>query len=152
MSIRCHSIILMKTNNQYGPIKKVFICICFYIMTSSNWNIFGVIGHLCVEFTSHPWIPRTRPVTRNLDVSLICACINDRVNIREAGDFRRHRAHCDVTVMKLTYCRILNATLESICDDSSVIDSNVRSLTSMNSNRCSIIGTESMYVVWISVP
>ena len=31
--------------------------------------------------------------------SLICALINDWVNNREAGDFRRHRAHYDVTVI-----------------------------------------------------
>ena len=32
---------------------------------------------------------------------LICAWINDRVNNREAGDLRRHRAHYDVNVMNL---------------------------------------------------
>ena len=31
--------------------------------------------------------------------SLICVCINGWVNNRETGDLRRHRAHCDVTVM-----------------------------------------------------
>ena len=31
--------------------------------------------------------------------SLICARINGRVNTREAGDLRRHRAHYDVIVM-----------------------------------------------------
>ena len=31
--------------------------------------------------------------------SLICAWINGWVNNREAGDFTRYRAHCDVTVM-----------------------------------------------------
>ena len=33
--------------------------------------------------------------------SLICARINDWVNNREAGDLRRHRGHCDVSVMKI---------------------------------------------------
>ena len=37
--------------------------------------------------------------------SLICAWINGWVNKREAGDWRRHRAHYDVTVM-LTYWSI----------------------------------------------
>ena len=32
--------------------------------------------------------------------ALICAWINDRVNNREAGDLRRHRAHYDVTVIQ----------------------------------------------------
>ena len=35
----------------------------------------------------------------DLMFSLICAWINGYVNIREAGDLRRHRAHYDVTVM-----------------------------------------------------
>ena len=34
-----------------------------------------------------------------LKFSLSCAKINVWVNNREAGDLRRHRAHCDVTVM-----------------------------------------------------
>ena len=34
--------------------------------------------------------------------SLICAWINGWVNNREAGDLVRHRAHYDVTVMKVT--------------------------------------------------
>ena len=33
--------------------------------------------------------------------SLICACMDGWVNNREAGDFRRHRAHYDVPVMIL---------------------------------------------------
>ena len=38
-----------------------------------------------------------------LMLSLICAWINGWVNKREAGDLKRHRAHCDATVM---YCLI----------------------------------------------
>ena len=39
-------------------------------------------------------------------LSLICAWINGRVNNREAGDLRRHRAHCDVIVLiSLPSCR-----------------------------------------------
>ena len=45
--------------------------------------------------------PAQRPVTRSFEVFFdICAWINDWVNIREAGDLRRHRAHYDDTVMK----------------------------------------------------
>ena len=33
--------------------------------------------------------------------SAICVWINDWVNNREAGDLRRHRAHCDVIVMSV---------------------------------------------------
>ena len=30
------------------------------MMTSSNWNVFRVTGHLCREFTGPRWIPRTK--------------------------------------------------------------------------------------------
>ena len=43
--------------------------------------------------------PAQRPVTRSLDVFLICAWINGWVNNREAGDLRHYRTHYDVTVM-----------------------------------------------------
>ena len=34
-----------------------------------------------------------------LKFSLVCACINGRVNNREAGDLRRHRVDYDVSIM-----------------------------------------------------
>ena len=37
--------------------------------------------------------------------SLICVCIYDWVNNREAGDLRRYRAHYDVIVMRLVQIR-----------------------------------------------
>ena len=43
--------------------------------------------------------PSQRPVTRSIDVSLICAWINGWVTNREAGDSRRYRAHYGVTLM-----------------------------------------------------
>ena len=64
-------------------------------MTSSNGNIFRVTGPLSWETTSHRWIPRTQ---RALMFSLICAWTNCLVNCRDAGDFRLHRTHYDVTV------------------------------------------------------
>ena len=33
---------------------------CYFMMTSSNGNIFRVTGHLCGEFTGHRWIPHTK--------------------------------------------------------------------------------------------
>ena len=68
-------------------------------MTPSNGNIFRVTGPLCGEFTGPGEFPTQRPVTRSFDVSLICVWINGWVNIREAGDLRRHRGHYDVIVM-----------------------------------------------------
>ena len=43
--------------------------------------------------------PSQRPVTRSSTVFSICAWRNSWVNNRYAGDLRRHRANCDVTVM-----------------------------------------------------
>ena len=63
-----------------------------FMMTSSNGNIFSVTGHLRGKFTG----PRWRGA---LMVSFICAWINGLVNNRVAGDWRRHRTHCDVIVM-----------------------------------------------------
>ena len=37
-------------------------------MTSSNWNIFRVTGHLCGEFTGPGEFPTQRPVARSFDV------------------------------------------------------------------------------------
>ena len=74
-----------------------FVC-C--MLTSSNGNIFLVTGHLCGEFTSDRWLPRTKASDAVLKFSLIWAWINGWVNNGEAGDLRRHRAHYDVTVMQ----------------------------------------------------
>ena len=43
--------------------------------------------------------PSQRPVTRNFDVLFDSRLNNSWVNNRDAGDFRRHRARYDVTVM-----------------------------------------------------
>ena len=68
------------------------------MMTSSNEYIIRVTVHLCMEFTGHRWIPRTK-ASDALLFSLICVWINGWVNNREAGDLRRYRALYDVTVM-----------------------------------------------------
>ena len=68
------------------------------IMTSSNGNIFRITGPLCGEFTGPGEFPAQRPVTRNFDVFFDLR-MNDWVNNRGAGDLRRHRGHCDVSVM-----------------------------------------------------
>ena len=38
----------------------MFFDVASIMMTSSNGNIFRVIGPLCGEFTAHRWIPRTK--------------------------------------------------------------------------------------------
>ena len=70
------------------------------MMTSSFGNIFRVTGPLCGEFTGHRWNLRHKGQWHGaLMFSLICASTNGWVNNRGAGDWRRHRAHNDVTVM-----------------------------------------------------
>ena len=54
------------------------------------------------------WIPQHKGQWRGaLMFSLICARINGWVNNGEAGDLRRHRAHCDVIVMIIYVSKIL---------------------------------------------
>ena len=68
-------------------------------MTSSNGNIFRVTGPLCGELTGHRWIPHTqRPVTRSFDIFFDLRLKKNWVNIREAGDLRRHHTHYDIIV------------------------------------------------------
>ena len=73
---------------------------CSVMITSSNWNVFHVTGHLCGEFTGQRWIfPHKGQWRGALMFSFICAWINGWVNNGESGDLRRHRDHYDVTVM-----------------------------------------------------
>ena len=71
-----------------------------HMMTSSIGNIFRVSGHLCWEFTGLRWIPRTKASDAELWYFLWSAAwIHSRVNNRETGDLRHHRAHIGVIVM-----------------------------------------------------
>ena len=99
--------------NHIKNYKAHIVCIigriyCMYcqMMTSSNRKNFRVTGHLCGQFTGYRWIPPHKFQWREaLMFSLIYAWINGWLNNREAGDWRHHRAHYDVTVMQfLTSC------------------------------------------------
>ena len=69
-------------------------------MTSSNGNIFRVTGRLLRGIHRSPVNSPHKGQWRGaLMFSLICVWIDGWVNNREAGDLRRYRAHCDVTVM-----------------------------------------------------
>ena len=46
-----------------------------------------------------------------LMISLICARIKGWVNSGKAGDFKRHLAHCDVTVMWVLYSTLMPTSL-----------------------------------------
>ena len=74
------------------------------MMTSSNENIFHVTGPLCGEFTGNRWIPLTKASDAELWCFLWSAPkTNSWTNSRDAGDFRRHHAHYDVTVMAMEF-------------------------------------------------
>ena len=63
------------------------------MMTSSNISILRVTGHLCKEFIGHQWIPFTKAG----DAELWCFLWS--TNNGDAGNWRRHRADYNVTVM-----------------------------------------------------
>ena len=94
--------------------KQVIFVICYAclsdMMTSSNGNIFRVIAHLCRDFTTHWWIPRTRLVTQSFDVFFdlrLCGRLSQQSCV--AGDLRRHRANYDVIVRRwFILCNILH--------------------------------------------
>ena len=75
--------------------------------------------------------PSQRPVTRSFDVFFdLCMNINDWVNHCEAGDLKRHRAHCDVTVMLNPYVDVLYLR------DQSVYNSNPSTFRISNIHSC----------------
>ena len=83
------------------PMKQHWI-ICmtkWFMMTSSNGNIFRITGPLCGEFLSPVYSPHKDQWRRALAFSLICAWTNGWVNTWDPGDLRHHRAHYGVTVM-----------------------------------------------------
>ena len=72
----------------------------WYMMTSSNGNVFRVTGSLWGGIQRSPVdSPHKSQWRRALMFSLICAWINGWANNRNAGDFRRHRVYYYVTVM-----------------------------------------------------
>ena len=65
-----------------------------------KWNHFSALLTLCARNSPVTGeFPSQRPVMRSLMFSLIRAWTNGRVNNRDAGDLRHHRAHYDVIVM-----------------------------------------------------
>ena len=68
------------------------------MMTSWNGNIFRVTG-LCAGNSPVPVNSPHKGQWRGALLFFICVWINGWVNNREAGDLRRHRGHCDVSVM-----------------------------------------------------
>ena len=113
----------------------------------SSWSNFAltwltgfIIGHECsiinddvIKWKHFPrYVPFVRGIHRSpvnspykgqwrgaLMFSLICAWINGRVNSRKAGDWRRHRTHCDVILMRNWFTKIHSSgiTLHSLYSD-----------------------------------
>ena len=57
-----------KKTQKPNNITQLLLELCFYMMTSSNGNIFRVTGPLCGEFTGPGEFPTQRSVTRSFDV------------------------------------------------------------------------------------
>ena len=74
----------------------------YFMVMSSNGNVFRVAGALWGEFTGTGGFPHKGRWRGALMFSLICAWTNGWANDRDAGDLRRHRAHYDVTVMSFS--------------------------------------------------
>ena len=76
------------------------IAFTFFMMTSSNGNIFCVTGHLCGEFTGGTGNSTPKGQWRGaLMFHLMCSWLNGWVTSGEAGDLRRRRAHYGGTVL-----------------------------------------------------
>ena len=58
--------------------------VLFFMMTSSNGNIFRPTGPLCGEFTGPDEFPLQRPVTQSLDV-FFDLCLNKRLSKQSWG-------------------------------------------------------------------
>ena len=71
----------------------------YFMMMSSDGNIFRVTGPLWGQSTGHWWIPLTKASDPELWCFFICAWTNGCASNLDPSDLRRHRAHYDVTVM-----------------------------------------------------
>ena len=80
------------------PTRRIILWL-YFMMTSSNGNIYRVTGLLCGQFTGHRWIPLTKASDTELWCFLWSAPWINGWHNREAGDLGRHRAHHDVIVM-----------------------------------------------------
>ena len=75
--------------------------VLWYMMTSSNGNIFRVTRPLCGEFTGSRLISPHKGQRRGtLMFCLICSWKNGWLNNRDVGDLRRHRVHYYIIVIK----------------------------------------------------
>ena len=71
------------------------------MMTSSNGNIFCIIGPLWGEFAGDRWIPLTKASDAEFWCSLICTWTNGWANNRDTDDFRPI-----ALIMTSLYCEV----------------------------------------------
>ena len=87
-----------------SKVERTAISQTLLMMTSSNWNILRVTGHLWGGIHRSPVnSPHKGQWLGALMFSLICTRRNGWVNNGAAGDLRCHRAHYDVIVMCHNY-------------------------------------------------
>ena len=85
------SIFLAEYESNIALVMEIWSCTYFCSMkTSSNGNIFRVTGLLRGEFTGHQW-----------SGAFIFSLIYAWANKDNVGDLKHHRAHYDVTVMRV---------------------------------------------------
>ena len=91
------------------------LCIYIYTWWRHPMETFSALLALCAGNSLVPGeFPHKGQWRGALMFSLICTWTNSRVNNREAGDLRQHRAHYDFTVMESSI--FLSKILRSVCD------------------------------------
>ena len=73
----------------------------YFVMTSSNGSISALLAICPGNSPASGEFPHKGEWRGALMFFFICAWVNGWVNNGEAGDLRRHHAHCDVIVMFL---------------------------------------------------
>ena len=110
-----------------GPVTlKAFPCHDFFMnmrIMMTSWNHFPRYWPFVQGIHRSPVNSPHKGQWRGaLIISLICVWINGWVNNRGAGDLRRYRAHCDVTVMwKITTSSLIIQKLQHYMDVFSIL-------------------------------
>ena len=87
---------------------------------------FSALLAICAGNSQVPGeFPAQRPVTRSFDVFFDLRLNKQWVNNGEAGDLRRYRVHCDVTVINEWWFETLSRPLWRQCNEYSVLSLSV---------------------------
>ena len=121
--LRCHILAIYmpstKDESTMCTLGRIHLFQCLQTPKISQLIILDVHGTGFVIQTNHYDVtgefPSQRPVTRSFDVFFdLCMNVNDWVNHCEAGDLKRHRAHCYVTLMLNPYVDVLYLRDQSV--------------------------------------